>query len=82
MPNSSATNAQRVISETVVEVHDNNIPHYTVMQEITGISTDVKPTNVATGSVFFEVDTGDIYMFNAEATEWVKQGATEDEQET
>ena len=31
--------------------------------EAAGLSTDSKPTTFATGSLFLEVDTGDIYAF-------------------
>ena len=40
--------------------------------EFAGLSTDSKPTeNVATGSLFHEVNTKKIYAFNG--TEWVEQ---------
>lgn len=46
--------------------------------EFAGLSTDTKPTEgVATGSVFVEVNTGDVYMFNEEGasgSKWVKVG--------
>ncbi len=43
--------------------------------EFTGLSTDVKQTaNVATGSVFLEVDTGDVYFFDGENSIWIKAG--------
>lgn len=32
--------------------------------EAFGLSTDTKPTDVITGSVFVEVDTGKAYLFN------------------
>lgn len=33
--------------------------------EATGLSTDTKPTDrIVTGSLFFEVDTGDVYAYN------------------
>ncbi len=39
--------------------------------EYRGLSTDTKPTeNVVNGSVFIEMDTKKIYMFDAEGTEW------------
>ena len=41
--------------------------------ECAGLSTDSKPTGVATGSIFTEVDTGDVYFYNATAETWVKQ---------
>jgi len=37
-------------------------------------STDTKPVNgVPNGSTCIEIDTGDGYLFNADAGEWVKQ---------
>lgn len=43
--------------------------------EAAGLSTDDKPiTNIVTGSVFVEVDTGDGYLFKeADSPAWVKQ---------
>lgn len=42
--------------------------------EYSGLSTDTKPTDgVYQGSIFVEVDTGDVYLFNADGGEWVKQ---------
>ena len=42
-------------------------------QTFTGLSTDSKPTDAYQGSFFIEIDTGDVYMFNAASSEWVKQ---------
>lgn len=75
MPSVESTNAQRVINEKVVKVNQTGSPMFEVMQEISGLSTDVKPTDVATGSVFFEVDTDKIYMYDAENTTWYEVGA-------
>ena len=42
--------------------------------EYAGTSADSKPTeNVATGSVFLEVDTGKVFFFNATSGNWVEQ---------
>jgi len=42
--------------------------------ELSGLSTEVKPTkNIATGSFFHEVDTKTIYAYNATSGEWVAQ---------
>ena len=39
-----------------------------------GLSTDTKPTeNVATNSLFLELDTGDFYYFDG--NDWAKVGA-------
>ena len=47
--------------------------------EIAGLSTDTKPTyGIVTGSLFLEVDTGDVYAFNEEGDtghEWGKIAA-------
>lgn len=44
--------------------------------EAAGLSTDAKPiNNVVTGSLFLEVDTGDVYSRNEDGTsgdEWMK----------
>lgn len=40
--------------------------------ECCGLSTDTKPTNVGTNSLFLELDTGNVYYFNAGA--WAKVG--------
>lgn len=45
--------------------------------EMAGLSTDTKPVQVfyATGSLFLEVDTGDVYAFDEDGNsdeEWVK----------
>ena len=42
--------------------------------EYAGLSTDNKPTDgVATGAIFVEVDTGKVYFYNSEDSEWVEQ---------
>jgi len=43
--------------------------------EFRGLSTDDKPTNlddgeIENGSVFIEIDTGNIYMYDLENEEW------------
>lgn len=36
-----------------------------------GLSTDTKPTtNVANGSTYLEMDTGDVYLWDAENEQW------------
>ena len=41
--------------------------------EISCLSTDTKPTtNIVTGSVALEVDTGDVYLFDEASTTWNK----------
>lgn len=36
--------------------------------ELVGLSTDTKPTNVVTNTLFLELDTGDVKYFDG--TEW------------
>ena len=38
-----------------------------------GLSGDDKPLTVGNGSIFKEIDTGDVYMFDEENTTWYKQ---------
>jgi hypothetical protein len=44
-----------------------------VLSEAACLSTDTKPTTgIANGSLCIEIDTGDIYMFDAAGAEWNK----------
>jgi len=42
--------------------------------EYAGKSTDTKPTglDISTGSIFLEVDTGDVYAYDEAGVEWCK----------
>lgn len=43
------------------------------LMELLGLSTDSKPTEgIPTNSIFFELNTGDMYYFNG--TAWAKVG--------
>lgn len=45
--------------------------------EATGLSTDTKPeTNIITGSVFVEVDTGKPYLYDEVSGDWYEVGGT------
>lgn len=45
--------------------------------EAAGLSTDTKPTtDVITGSVFVEVDSGDSYLYDEAGAQWHKVGAS------
>lgn len=49
--------------------YENNIQ----IANLFGTSEDTKPTTgYANGSTFLEVDTGKIYLFNEDASEWVE----------
>ena len=41
--------------------------------ELAGLSTDTKPTGnlYATGCLFLEVDTGDVFAYDEEGNEWI-----------
>jgi hypothetical protein len=46
--------------------------------EVVGLSSDEKPTTmgsrtVANGSAFLEMDTGDLYLYDEDGSEWIKQ---------
>lgn len=44
------------------------------LNEYYGLSTDEKPTaGVPNASQFYEMDTRDIYMFDKQNTQWIKQ---------
>lgn len=51
----------------------------TMVSEISGLSTDTKPTTtveglpIQNGSVFIETDTGKRFMFDQENTTWYEQ---------
>ena len=42
--------------------------------ELTGLSTDDKPTGFATGSIFIEVDTGKSYFYDEAGVQWIEAG--------
>ena len=44
--------------------------------EAAGLSTDSKPTTgIVTGSVFLEVDTGKVYLFDEAGSQWTEVSA-------
>ena len=42
--------------------------------ELYGLSTDTKPTDVYNASVFYEMDTGALYLFDEQNKRWLIQG--------
>lgn len=51
--------------------------------ELRGLADDEKPTTInggaiINGSEFLEIDTGDLYYFNEDDTEWVKPTPAEE----
>ena len=41
--------------------------------EFRGKSTDIKPDNCANGSIFYEMDTKKLFMWDAESNTWIEQ---------
>ena len=68
--------AVRITKQEVLEYCEDAYVRYI---EAPGLSTDTKPvTGIATGSLFLEVDTGDVYAFDEEGNtgeEWGKIAA-------
>ena len=50
------------------------IGSYKFYREYAGLGDDDKPTDsdIATGSLFLEVDTGDVYAYDEEGSTWNK----------
>ena len=44
-----------------------------VPADLIGLSTDEKPTNVPNASVFYEMDTKSLYLFDTENNVWHQQ---------
>ena len=43
------------------------------LSEIYGLSTDTKPLDVKNASVFYEMDTGKIFLFDEANKKWLEQ---------
>lgn len=62
---------------TIYKTRKNTIRNKTsfILSEFRGLSTDEKPveykdSQVDNGSVFIEIDTGDVYLYNLSSKEW------------
>lgn len=44
-----------------------------IIFEFRGLSTDTKPIGNYNGSVFFEIDTGKVFMYNQATNTWVEE---------
>lgn len=61
---------RELVSRIVAVVNGENIKY----KEISGDSTDAKPTTgICDGSIFVESDTGVVSFFNEASGEWVEQ---------
>ena len=60
--------AIRTTNAVTIDFQNNKI-----IANLYGTSEDTKPTSgYANGSTFLEVDTGKIYLFNEDSSEWVE----------
>lgn len=50
-----------------------NQPIHRAPKDFIGLSTDVKPTDVANTSSFYEMDTKKLYLFDAQNGVWLEQ---------
>lgn len=50
-----------------------------VQNEFRGLSTDTKPTNAINGQTFLEIDTGKMWIYDAENSQWIDYTAPADE---
>lgn len=62
----------RIIVSKIVD-QENSGPKFYI--EASGDSTDTKPSDssIAQGSLFYESDTGNFYIFSESSQSWVKQ---------
>ena len=70
---------------SIYKIRKNTLGEETLQVELRGLSTDTKPTSLAdgaieNGSVFIEIDTQNIYIYDGENNEWVNPDVDEDEQ--
>lgn len=64
--------------------HPNGEVYY--LLELRGLSTDEKPTTIENGtiengSVFIEIDTGDVYLYDLDNEEWININGEESQAE-
>ena len=41
--------------------------------ELYGLSTDAKPADASNATVFYEMDTGNVFMYDAQNKKWLQQ---------
>lgn len=64
----------RTISQHLVPSEDGNLYY----RELSGLHDDEKPSGLSTGSVFVEVDTGDVYLYDEVDEQWNKVGGSDE----
>lgn len=57
----------------MITIQSENHVYGLTPSELYGLSTDTKPTNVNNASVFYEMDTKKIFMFDEENSQWLEQ---------
>ena len=70
-PRSAAKFIERRKFNVVREIR-HNADYPDAYQEFLGVSADTKPTDCGVNSLFYELDTKDVYYFDG--TDWVKVG--------
>lgn len=72
---------------SIYSIKNNTLAEENLLQvELRGLSTDDKPTvltngEIDNGSVFIEIDTGDVYLYDGENEEWLLPTPIEENQE-
>lgn len=56
----------RICAEAAANYNDTQVTIY-------GLSTDTKPLDVPNASVFYEMDTKAVFLFDAEGARWLEQ---------
>lgn len=63
-----------IIKTDIVKEEENG---RTIIGELRGLSTDTKPTKIndykiGNGSVFIEIDTGNVFLYNGATNQWIE----------
>lgn len=57
---------------TKIVTRNKSIDTYYASVELVGLSTDTKPTNERNGSLFLEMDTGKVFVYDEANTQWLE----------
>jgi hypothetical protein len=57
----------------MISIKSENHVYGVTESEIYGLSTDVKPMDVNNASVFYEMDTKKVFMFDEQNSVWIEQ---------
>lgn len=61
-----------IITKQAQVLNSNRELHNSEIHEIRCLSADTKPTDVSNGSSLIEMDTGKVYLFDQENSEWTE----------